>query len=75
MLCMSAMAAVSAVSFAQTDVTSKLLNPDMERGLLGWEVYFDGSDIWKKTVKNQSRREDIASTRRATTRVQVTMAK
>ena len=54
MLCMGAMAAVSAVSFAQTDVTSKLLNADMERGVFGWDVTFEGSDIWKKTTKNQA---------------------
>ena len=54
MLCMGILAAVSAVSFAQTDVTSKLLNPDMEKGVLGWDVTFEGSDLWKKTTKNQS---------------------
>ena len=54
MLCMGVMAAASAVSFAQTDVTSKLLNSDMERGVLGWDIAFDGSDIWKKTTKNQA---------------------
>ena len=45
------MAAASAVSFAQTDVTSKLLNSDMEKGVLGWDIAFDGSDIWKKTTR------------------------
>ena len=39
-LCMGVMAAVSAVSFAQTDVTNKLLNPDAELGMLGWDVTF-----------------------------------
>ena len=51
---MGVMAAASAVSFAQTDVTSKLLNSDMEKGVLGWDIAFDGSDIWKKTTKNQA---------------------
>ena len=40
MLCMGAMAAFSAVSFAQTNVTDKLLNPDAEKGMLGWDVTF-----------------------------------
>ena len=51
---MGVMAAVSAVSLAQTNVTSKLLNADMERGILGWDVTFEGSDIWKKTTKSQA---------------------
>lgn len=53
-LCMGVMAALSAVGFAQTNVTGKLLNPDMEKGVLGWDVDFEGTDIWKKTTKNQA---------------------
>ena len=54
MLCVGAMAAFSAISFAQTNVTSKLRNADMERGVLGWDITFEGTDLWKKTTKNQS---------------------
>ena len=54
MLSMGIMAAVSAVSFAQTNFTSRLHNPDMEKGVLGWDITFDGSDIWKKVVKDQA---------------------
>ena len=54
MLCMGIAAAISAVSFAQTNVTDKLLNADMEKGILGWDVTFAGTDIWKKTTKNQA---------------------
>ncbi len=53
-LSMGIMAAVSAVSFAQTNVTNKLLNPDMEKGVLGWDITFTGGDLWKKTTKNQA---------------------
>ena len=52
MLCMGAMAAVSSMGFAQTDVTNKLVNADMENGIFGWEVTFV-EDIWKVTTKNQ----------------------
>lgn len=54
MLSMGIMAAVSAVSFAQTNFTNRLHNPDMEKGVLGWDITFDGSDIWKKVVKDQA---------------------
>ena len=54
MLSMGIMAAVSAVSFAQTNFTSRLHNPDMEKGVLGWDITFDGSDIWKKVIKDQA---------------------
>ena len=52
MLCMGAMAAVSSMGFAQTDVTNKLVNADMENGIFGWEVVFT-DDIWQVTTKNQ----------------------
>ncbi len=56
MLCMGIMAAVSAVSFAQTDVTSKLLNPDAEKGMLGWDVTFvDGGYVWNKQTKGEDK--------------------
>ena len=51
---MGVVAAVSAAGFAQTDFTGKLLNADMERGVIGWDVVFEGSDLWKKVIKNQS---------------------
>lgn len=54
MLCMGAMAAVSAASFAQTDVTSKLVNTDMEQGIFGWDVVFT-DDNWKVTTKDQAK--------------------
>ena len=54
MLCMGAMAAVSAVGFAQTDMTSKLVNADMEMGIFGWNVNFQ-DDIWKVTTKDQAK--------------------
>ena len=53
MLCMGAVAAFSTMSFAQTDMTNKLVNADMEKGIFGWEVSFT-SDIWKATTKNQA---------------------
>ena len=52
MLCMSIIAAISAVGFAQENVTHRLVNPDMEKGIFGWEVVFT-DDIWKTTIKNQ----------------------
>ena len=56
MLCMGAMAAFSAVSFAQTNVTDKLLNPDAEKGMLGWDVTFvDGGQVWNKQTKGEEK--------------------
>ena len=56
MLCMGILAAVSAVSFAQENVTSKLLNPDAEKGMLGWDVTFvDGGFIWNKQTKGEGK--------------------
>ena len=56
MLCMGVVAAFSAVSFAQTNVTDKLLNPDAEKGVLGWDVTFvDGGNIWNKQTKGQEK--------------------
>ena len=52
MLCMSILAAISTASFAQENVTHKLVNPDMEKGIYGWEVIFT-EDLWKTTIKNQ----------------------
>ena len=55
-LSMGVMAAVSAVSFAQTNVTDKLLNPDAEKGMLGWDVTFvDGGEIWNKQTKGEEK--------------------
>ena len=53
MLCMGLDTATTMASFAQTDVTNKLLNPDMERGILGWDVEFI-NHIWQKTSKSQA---------------------
>ena len=55
MLCMGALVAFSALSFAQTDVTNKVLNPDAEKGMLGWDVTFiDGGQIWNKQTKGET---------------------
>ena len=51
-LCLGVVAAFSVAGFAQTNYTDKLLNPDMEKGLFGWDVTFQ-SDIWKKGSKSQ----------------------
>ena len=56
MLCMGVMAAVSAVSFAQTNVTDKVLNPDAELGMLGWDVTFvNGGQIWNTQTKGEEK--------------------
>ena len=57
MLCMGVLAAVSAVSFAQENVTDKyMLNPDAEKGMLGWDVTFkDGGEIWNKQTKGEEK--------------------
>ena len=52
MLCVGIFAAISVAGFAQENVTHKLVNPDMEKGIFGWEVVFT-DDIWKTTIKNQ----------------------
>ena len=52
MLCMGLAATACTASFAQTDVTYKVLNSDMEKGVLGWDVDFVG-DLWKKQTKDQ----------------------
>ena len=53
LLCLGLATAALTTSFAQAEnVTSKLLNADMERGVIGWSIEFD-SHIWKKTTKNQ----------------------
>ena len=56
MLCMGVMAAVSAMSFAQENVTNKVLNPDAEKGMLGWDVTFvDGGQVWNKQTKGEEK--------------------
>ena len=53
---MGVMAAVSAVSFAQTNVTDKVLNPDAEKGMLGWDVTFvNGGQIWNTQTKGEEK--------------------
>ena len=52
-LCLSLAAVVSAASFAQAEnVTNKLVNADMEKGIIGWDITFD-SHVWKRQVKSQ----------------------
>ena len=53
MFCLGLAAATFTASFAQTNVTEKLLNADMERGVRGWNIEFE-SNIWKKNKKSQS---------------------
>ena len=55
MLCLGLAAATFSAGFAQAenDVTSKLMNADMEKGVIGWTIDFD-SHIWKKNTKNQA---------------------
>jgi len=55
LLCLGLAAASFMTSFAQEDVTSKLINADMEQGVIGWNLKFD-SHIWKKNTKNQTAR-------------------
>ena len=55
-LCLGIAAAFSAISFAQTNVTDKLINPDAELGMLGWDVTFvDGGQIWNKQTKGEEK--------------------
>lgn len=54
LLCLGLAAASFATSFAQTDVTSKLVNADMERGVSGWDITFD-SHNWGLN-RNKSKR-------------------
>ena len=55
-LCVGVAAAFSVASFAQTNVTNKLLNPDAEMGVLGWDVTFvDGGQVWNKQTKGQEK--------------------
>ena len=51
-LCLSLVAATCAVGFAQENVTQKLLNADMSKGVLGWDITFE-NNIWKKQTKSQ----------------------
>ena len=54
MLCLGLAASAFTASFAQAEnVTSKLMNADMEKGVIGWTIDFD-SHIWKKNTKNQA---------------------
>ena len=55
-LCLGIAAAFSAISFAQTNVTNKLINPDAELGMLGWDVTFvNGGQIWNKQTKGEEK--------------------
>ncbi len=53
MLCTGLAAAVFATSFAQEgkNVTDKLVNADMEKGVVGWDLTFESS-VWKKQSKS-----------------------
>ena len=53
MLCMAVAAVAFTSGFAQTDVTNKVMNPDMEKGVIGWDIDFT-STVWKKQTKNQA---------------------
>ena len=50
LLCLGLAAATFTCSFAQTDMTDKLQNADMEQGLKGWA--FDGGNLVSKNTKN-----------------------
>ena len=53
LLCLGLATAAFTASFAQAEnVTDKLINADMEKGVIGWNIKFD-SHIWKKSIKNQ----------------------
>ena len=54
MFCMGLAAAASMAGFAQEpqNVTGKLWNADMEKGVLGWDITFE-SHNWSKNVKPQ----------------------
>ena len=58
-LCLGVLAAVTAVSSAQVDVTNKyMLNADIEKGLIGWELefaYADNANIWNKQTKGEEK--------------------
>ena len=58
-LCLGVLAAVTAVSSAQKDVTNEyLLNADIEKGLIGWELefaYADNANIWNKQTKGEEK--------------------
>ena len=52
-LCLALAAVVCSTSFAQVqNVTNKMVNPDMEKGIIGWDLTFD-SHVWKRQVKTQ----------------------
>ena len=54
LLCLGLAAATFTASFAQAEnMTAKLVNADMERGVIGWSIDFD-SHIWKKNTKSQA---------------------
>ena len=54
LLCMSLLTAISAVSFAQTNMTDKVLNPGAENRMLGWDVtHLDGGNIWNTQFKGE----------------------
>ncbi|MBR5841155.1 MAG: hypothetical protein IKY64_00890 [Bacteroidaceae bacterium] len=52
-LCMGLVAASSLTGFAQTNVTHKLVNADMEMGVMGWDIVF-ADDNWHVTRHDQS---------------------
>lgn len=55
MLCLGLAAAVFTTSFAQEgqNVTDKLVNADMEKGVVGWDLTFE-SNVWKKQSKSSA---------------------
>ena len=53
LLCLGLAASAFTSSFAQAEnVTSKLINADMEKGVIGWNIKFE-SNIYKKQQKSQ----------------------
>ena len=53
LLCLGLAASVFTSSFAQAEnVTSKLINADMEKGVIGWNIKFE-SNIYKRQQKSQ----------------------
>ena len=55
MLCTGLAAALFTTSFAQEahNVTDKLQNADMEKGVIGWDLTFE-SNVWKKQSKSSA---------------------
>ena len=53
MLFLGLAAATFSASFAQDNVTDKLINADLSKGVLGWDITFE-SNLWQKQQKGQA---------------------